>query len=99
MRDISSKFGIPNLSQSPDTRQNSDGDISDFRPDSRTSHETSTSKKIDDDVMSTNCNVIVFFPIYGQFTAIWKLDSRGMVYETYIFINNNFLLYKNWKHN
>ena len=27
----------------------------------------STSKKIDDDVMSANCDAIVFFPIYGQF--------------------------------
>ena len=26
-----------------------------------------TSKKIDDGVMSTNCDVIVIFPIYGQF--------------------------------
>ena len=29
-----------------------------------------TSKKFDDDVMSTNCDVIAFFPIYGQFGAI-----------------------------
>ena len=34
-----------------------------------------TSKKFDDDVMSENCDVIVIFPIYGQFGAIWKLDS------------------------
>ena len=31
---------------------------------------TATSKKIDDDVMSVKCDVIVFFPIYGQFGAI-----------------------------
>ena len=26
-----------------------------------------TSKKLDDNVMSVNCNVIVIFSIYGQF--------------------------------
>ena len=36
-------------------------------------------KKIDDDVMLTNCDVIVFFPIYGQFAAIQKLDSGRIV--------------------
>ena len=30
MRDVRTKFGIPNLSKSPDTWHNSDGDISDF---------------------------------------------------------------------
>ena len=29
-----------------------------------------TSKKIDDDVILANCDVIVIFPIYGQFRAI-----------------------------
>ena len=43
--------------------------------------------------MSTNCDVIVFFPIYGEFAAIRKPDSGRMVCKTYIFINNN--LYKN----
>ena len=43
--------------------------------------------------MSTNCDIIVFFPIYGQFAAIRKLDSGRMVNKTYIFINNNFLSY------
>ena len=28
------------------------------------------SKKFDDEVMSANCEVIVFFPIYGKFGAI-----------------------------
>ena len=36
-------------------------------------------KKIDDDVMLTNCDVIVFFPIYGQFAAIQKRDSGRIV--------------------
>ena len=30
-RDVRAKFGIPNLTQSPDTGQNSDGDISNFQ--------------------------------------------------------------------
>ena len=47
--------------------------------------------------MSTNCNVIVIFSIYGQFGAIRKPDSGGMVYNTYIFINSNLLSYESWK--
>ena len=38
-------------------------------------------KKIDGDIMSANCEVIVVFPIYGQFGAIWKTDSGCMVYK------------------
>ena len=34
-----------------------------------------TSEKFNDDVMSESCDLIVIFPIYGQFGAIWKLDS------------------------
>ena len=48
---------------------------------------------------SANCDVIVFFPIYGQFAAIRKSDFRRMVYKTYIFVNNNILSYKSWKQN
>ena len=36
---------------------------------------TKTLDKFDDDVMSGSCDGIVFFPIYGQFGAIQKLDS------------------------
>ena len=50
---------------------------------------TATSKKFDGEVMSANCDVIVFFPIYGEFAAIRKPDSGRMVCKTYIFINNN----------
>ena len=56
--------------------------------------KTTTSKKFDDDVMSANCDAIVFFPIYSQLAAIRKLDSGCMVYKTYIFINSNFYLTK-----
>ena len=58
-----------------------------------------TSKKIDDDVTSTNCDAIVIFPIFGQFGAIRKLDSGHKVCKTYILININLLSYKNWKQN
>ena len=53
-----------------------------------------TSEKFDNDVMSSNCDVVFFIPIYGQVVAIWKLDSERMVYKTYIFINSNLLSYK-----
>ena len=55
---------------------------------------TATLKKLDDDIMSSNGEVIVFFPIYGQFVAIQKPYSRRMACKTYIFINNNLLSYK-----
>ena len=61
----------------------------------RNKKNTATSKKFRDDVMSTDCEFIVISPIYGQFGAIRKQDSRLMVYKTYIFINNNLLPYKN----
>ena len=54
-----------------------------------------TSKIFDDDVMSERCDVIAIFPIYGQFVAIRKLDSRWIVCKTYVFINSNLLSYKN----
>ena len=51
-------------------------------------------KQID---MSTNCDVIAIFPIYGQFGEMRKPDSGRMVRGTYNSINNNLLSYKNWK--
>ena len=60
---------------------------------------TATSKKIDDNVMSVNCDVIAIFPIYGQFGAIRKPDSGRIACKTYIFINSKFLSNKNWKQN
>ena len=47
--------------------------------------------------MLANCDVIVIFPIYGQFRAIRKPDSEHIVFKTYIFINTNLFSYKNWK--
>ena len=43
---------------------------------------------------SSNCDIIVFFPIYGKFAAIRKPDFGRMVYKTYIFINSNLLSYR-----
>ena len=45
-----------------------------------------TSKKFDNDVMSVNCDIIVIFPIYGQFGAIRKRNSGRIVCKTYIFM-------------
>ena len=56
-------------------------------------------KKFDDDIMSANYDVIVIFPIYGQFRAIRKVHSKCMVCKTYIFIKSKLLSYKNWKRN
>ena len=52
-------------------------------------------KERENDVISENCDVIVIFPIYGQFGAIRKPDSGRIVCKTYIFINSNLLSYKN----
>ena len=48
--------------------------------------------------MSSNCDVIVFFPIYSQFGAMRKPDFGRMVYKIYIFVNK-LLSYKTWKQN
>ena len=44
-----------------------------------------TSKKIDDDVMSENCDVILIFLIYRQFGAIQKLNCGRRACKTYVF--------------
>ena len=53
------------------------------------------SKKINGDFISENLEVIVIFPIYGQFGAIRKPDSGRIICKTYVFIINNLLSYKN----
>ena len=40
---------------------------------------TTTSKKLDKNVMSANCDVIIIFPIYGQFRAFRKPNSGRIV--------------------
>ena len=49
--------------------------------------------------MSTNCDIIVFFPIYDKFGAILKLDCKRIVSKTYIFNKSNLFSYKNRKQN
>ena len=58
-------------------------------------NKTTSTKKFTDDVISTNYDVTVIFPIYGQFGPIQKPDSGRIVCKTYIFINSNLLSYKN----
>ena len=53
------------------------------------------SKKSDDNAISENYDIIVIFPISGQFGAIWWPDSENIVYKTYIYIKSNLLSYKN----
>ena len=53
-----------------------------------------TSKKFDGDVISANCDVIVIFPICGQFGAIRKPDSGRTDCKIYVFINSKLLSYK-----
>ena len=52
-----------------------------------------------DNVILANCDVIKVFLIYAQFKAIWKPDFGRVVCKSYIFIESNLLLYKNWKQN
>ena len=65
------------------------------KPDKR---NKTTWKKFDNDVISKNCDIVIF-SIYGQFGAICKPDSRRIVCKTWIFFNSNLLSYKNWKQN
>ena len=56
-----------------------------------------TLKKIEDNVISRSCDVVVIFPVFGQYGAIRKPDSGCIICKTYIFINSKLLSYKNWK--
>ena len=49
--------------------------------------------------MSENSDVIVFFPIYGQFGAIRKPHFGRVVCKTYMLITGNLSPYKNRKQN
>ena len=49
------------------------------------------SKKFDNGVISVKCDVIIIFPIYGQFGAIRKPNFGRIVCKTYIFIKSNHL--------
>ena len=103
IRDVRTKFGILNSTQSPNIGPNSDRGISDFWISGQSlikgnCHNSTTSDDVDmklgrvtklnkrnkinskiDDVSLENCEVIVIFPIYGQFRAISKPDPRCRV--------------------
>ena len=53
------------------------------------------SKKVDDDVMSENCDVIIIFQIYGQSGAIRKPDSGRIVCKSYVLPKIGDFLQKN----
>ena len=50
-----------------------------------------TTKKIDNDVMSKNCDVIVISQTLGQFEAVWRPDSGHKVCKSYFPIMSNLL--------
>ena len=56
---------------------------------------TTTSKKIGDDIMEANFDVTYFFLIYGQFAAMQNPNTRAWSIKLTIFIKNNLLSYKN----
>ena len=58
-----------------------------------------TLKKIDDDVMSENFDVIAFFWIFGQFGGVRRPDSGHRVCKSYVFSNSNLLSYKSCSQN
>ena len=53
-----------------------------------------TSKKIGDEVMSENCDVIVIFLIYGQFGGIEKPDSARISVKLTFLLTVTFYLTK-----
>ena len=46
-------------------------------------------QKVDNDVISTNCDTIVIFQIYGQLGAIQKQYFGTTVYKPYIFFKSS----------
>ena len=121
MRDIRAIFSIPNLTESPDINQNSDGGISEFHISAQSlitenqqnfkfsdyidvklgqknktklvqenlSRNLKQRQKVDNDVISTNCDTIVIFQIYGQLGAIQKQYFGTTVYKPYIFFKSS----------
>ena len=97
IRDIHAKFGQNSDRGISDFRISGQSLIKENCHNSRTSNDIdinvgpvtkhdkrnkTTSKKIDDDAMSKNCDVIAIFLTYGQFRAIRKPDSGRTVCKT-----------------
>ena len=103
------RFGIANLPQSLNIRQNSDELFFQFQDSGQSllkgkklrpviklgKRNKTTSKKLDDDVMSANCDAIIIFLIYGQFGAIPKPDSVRIFCKSYIFCYINLFFCRN----
>ena len=67
-----------------------------FRPVTKLDKKNKTnSNKIDINVISEKCDVIVIFQIFGQFGGVWRPDSRQRVYKGYVFSKTNLLSYGN----
>ena len=58
-----------------------------------------TSKKLEDDVMSENCDFVVIFFIFSQFGAVQRPDSGHRVCKCHVFSNCNLLSYTICKQN
>ena len=58
----------------PNSRTSYDTDINHGTVTKLDKRDTAIQKKIDDDIMSTNCDVLVIFLMYGQFGTIQKPD-------------------------
>ena len=54
-----------------------------------------TSKNVDEGVISGNCDIIIIFWIFGQFGAVRRPDSGHIVCKNYVFSNSNLLSCKN----
>ena len=110
--DVRAKFGNTYSPQSPDIGENSGGCISNFRISGQSliktnCHNSWTSDdigmklgpetKLDKRNKNLPKKIWRWCPVL--FWAIWKPYSRRIVCKTYIFINYNFLSYKNWQQN
>ena len=65
----------------------------------RDKRNKATSKNVDVDTMSENCNVIVISRNFGQLGAIQRPAFEYRVCKSYVFSNSNLLSYKNSKQN
>ena len=111
LREARAKFGIPNLSQSPDTGHNSDSGISDFRVSGQSlikgnCHNSGTSDNIDmklGPVTKLNKGNKKTSKNFDNEVILENCDVIAifLIYGQFgtIFINSNLLSYKNLKQN
>ena len=109
IRDACAKSGIPYSPYSLDTEQNSDVGISDFPflvhhlyKEIVITPEPAPTKQRQKNWRWRHVGKLwrdFPFSNWRPIGAIRKPDSKCIVHKTYIFINSNFLSYKNWKQN